>query len=54
MAIDGVRIMDLRIPELDTMHHLTSLPWFSAMIVIRGQHISFERYAPDFSPDSPP
>lgn len=45
--------MDLRIAELDAVRHFTSLPWFSAMIVIRGQYILFERYAPDFGPDSP-
>lgn len=45
--------MDSRIAELDAVRHFTSLPWFSAMIVIRGQHILFERYAADFGPDSP-
>jgi CubicO group peptidase (beta-lactamase class C family) len=45
--------MDLRIAELEAVRHYTSLPWFSAMIVIRGQHILFERYAPDFGPSSP-
>jgi CubicO group peptidase (beta-lactamase class C family) len=45
--------MDLRIAELESVRLYTSLPWFSAMIVIRGQHILFERYAPDFGRDSP-
>lgn len=47
------RRMDLRIAELEAVRHYTSLPWFSAMVVIRGQHILFERYAPDFGPDRP-
>src|SRR5687767_14576299 len=41
--------MDLRIADRSDVRHLTSLPWFSAMVVIRGQHILFERYASDFS-----
>ena len=45
--------MDLRIAELEAVRHFTSLPWFSAMIVIRGHDILFERYAPDFGPNSP-
>jgi CubicO group peptidase (beta-lactamase class C family) len=45
--------MDLTIAEMETVRHFTSLPWFSAMVVIRGQHILFERYAPDFGPDRP-
>src|SRR5687768_720703 len=47
------KCMDLRIAELEAVRLYTSLPWFSAMIVIRGQHILFERYAPDFGPDRP-
>jgi CubicO group peptidase (beta-lactamase class C family) len=45
--------MDLRIADLDSVRTLTTLPWFSAMIVIRGPHILFERYAPDFGRDRP-
>jgi CubicO group peptidase (beta-lactamase class C family) len=45
--------MDLRIAELDAVRDLTALPWFSAMVVARDQHILFERYAPDFGPDRP-
>src|SRR5690349_14994456 len=45
--------MDLRIAELDLVKHLTSLPWFSAMVVLQGQHITYERYAADFGPLSP-
>src|SRR5690349_13326806 len=43
--------MDLSIAELESVRHLTALPWFSAMVVIRDQHILYERYAPDFGPD---
>ncbi len=45
--------MDMRIPEFEEVRRLTALPWFSAMVVIRGQHVLFERYAPDFGPDRP-
>lgn len=45
--------MDPRMAELDTVRHVTSLPSFSAMVVIRGQHILFERYATDFGPQRP-
>jgi CubicO group peptidase (beta-lactamase class C family) len=45
--------MELRIPELESVRDLTSLPWFSAMVVIRGKHILFERYAADFGKDRP-
>jgi CubicO group peptidase (beta-lactamase class C family) len=45
--------MDLSIAELGAVRHFTSLPWFSAMVVVRGQHILFERYAPDFAADKP-
>jgi CubicO group peptidase (beta-lactamase class C family) len=44
---------DLGVAELEAVRCLTSLPWFSAMIVVRGQHILFERYAADFSKDQP-
>lgn len=44
---------DLGIAELKAVQHFTSLPWFSAMIVIRGSHILFERYAADFGANSP-
>jgi hypothetical protein len=45
--------MDLRIAELEEVRYHTSLPWFSAMIVIQGQHILFERYARDFGTSCP-
>ena len=47
------KCMDLAIADLDAVRHLTSLPWFSAMVVIRGQRVLFERYAPDFGPSHP-
>jgi CubicO group peptidase (beta-lactamase class C family) len=43
--------MDLLIAELEPVRQLTSLPWFSALVVIRGQHLLFERYAADFGKD---
>jgi CubicO group peptidase (beta-lactamase class C family) len=42
--------MSLRIAELEAVRSLTSLPWFSAMVVVREQDVLFERYAPDFGP----
>src|SRR5688572_11296310 len=44
--------MRLDIAELDSVQRLTSLPWFSALVMIQGQSIIFERYASDFGPDS--
>lgn len=43
--------MDLRIAEMETVRRLTTLPWFSAMVVTGGNDVLFERYAPDFGPD---
>ena len=43
---------DPRISALESVATLTATPWFSAMIVIRDQHILFERYAPDFNTGS--
>jgi len=45
--------MDLRIAELESVRKLTSLPWFSAMVVVRQRHILFERYAADFGRHRP-
>jgi CubicO group peptidase (beta-lactamase class C family) len=45
--------MDNRIAHLRSVMDLTSLPSFSAMVVLRGQHILFERYATDFGPAMP-
>jgi CubicO group peptidase (beta-lactamase class C family) len=47
------RRMDLRIAEREDVRRLTTLPWFSAMVVLRGSHILYERYAADFGPDRP-
>lgn len=45
--------MDLQMAGLESVRTLTSLPSFSAMVVLRGSHILFERYASDFAPDQP-
>jgi CubicO group peptidase (beta-lactamase class C family) len=45
--------MDLRIADLESVRHFTSLPWFSAMVVLRDGDILFERYAPDLGTDQP-
>jgi CubicO group peptidase (beta-lactamase class C family) len=45
--------MDLRIAESEAVRHHTSTPWFSALVIIRGEHVVFERYAPDFGRDRP-
>jgi CubicO group peptidase (beta-lactamase class C family) len=42
--------MDLEIAAMESVQRLTSLPWFSAMVVIRGQHVLYEKYAADFGP----
>lgn len=42
---------DLDIALRKDVQQLTSLPCFSGMIVIRGQHILYENYAPDFGRD---
>ncbi|MFZ5708311.1 MAG: serine hydrolase [Pseudomonadota bacterium] len=41
---------DLRIALRDDVARRTALPWFSAMCVVRGDRILYERYAPDFGP----
>jgi CubicO group peptidase (beta-lactamase class C family) len=45
--------MELPIAELEAVRRLTSLPWFSAMVVIRGPYILFERYAADCGKNRP-
>jgi CubicO group peptidase (beta-lactamase class C family) len=45
--------MDLRIPALESVRAITTLPWFSGIAVIRGRHVLFERYSPDFGPYQP-
>jgi len=41
------------IASAQAVRHLTSLKWFSAMVVLKGRNILYERYAPDFGPDQP-
>jgi CubicO group peptidase (beta-lactamase class C family) len=43
--------MDVAIADRADVAALTALPWFSAMVVLRGSEVIFERYAPDFGPD---
>lgn len=45
--------MDMQIAERRDVRDLTALPWFSAMVVIQGQSILYERYAADFGPEYP-
>jgi CubicO group peptidase (beta-lactamase class C family) len=45
--------MDLGMAELDLVRQITRTPWFSGMVVIRGQHVLYERYARDFHKDIP-
>jgi len=45
--------VDTRIAMLEEVQRLTSLPSFSAMVVVRGSLVLYERYAPDFAPDQP-
>lgn len=44
---------DLDIAARADVARLTASPWFSAMVVARGNRVLFERYAPDFPPDQP-
>lgn len=44
---------DLRIPDLSSVRRFVSLPSFCALVVIRGQNVLYERYAPDFGRDRP-
>src|SRR6185437_1227797 len=45
--------VDLRIARDEGVSRLLALPWFSAVLVVRGQDILFEHYASDFSKDHP-
>ena len=38
---------------MDEVRRLTGSNIFSAMVVVRGQHVLYEAYADDFGPDSP-
>jgi CubicO group peptidase (beta-lactamase class C family) len=44
---------DLAIAGRDDVARLTASPWFSAMVVARGNEVLFQRHAPDFPPDQP-
>lgn len=45
--------MDPRIAQMQAVRQLCSLPWFSAMVIVRGSEVLFERYASDFGPAHP-
>lgn len=47
------RDIDLRIAGLPAVARLTGMDCFSAMAVVRGDRLLFERYAPDFGPERP-
>ena len=47
------RDTDVALAARPDVAQLTGLPFFSAMVVLRGQRVLFERYAPDFGPDQP-
>jgi CubicO group peptidase (beta-lactamase class C family) len=47
------RDTDLTLAARPDVAQLTGLPFFSAMVVLRGDRVLFERYAPDFGPDKP-
>ena len=44
------RNQSVAIADRSDVAALTALPWFSAMVVLRGAEVIFERYAPDFGP----
>lgn len=44
---------DLAIPQREDVARLTASPWFSAMVIARGNRVLYERHAPDFAPDQP-
>ena len=47
------RDTDVALAARPDVAQLTALPFFSAMVVLRGDRVLFERYAPDFGPDQP-
>ncbi len=47
------KCIDLRIAGLPSVRHLTTLPPFSAMVVVQGNQILHEQYAQDFGPSHP-
>ncbi|OYU20293.1 MAG: hypothetical protein CFE34_00925 [Rhodobacteraceae bacterium PARR1] len=44
---------DLSIAQRSDVAQLTATPWFSAMVIDRGNRVLYERYAPDFRSDQP-
>ncbi len=42
---------DVRIAQLDSVQNLCNSSIFSAMVVLRGEQLVYEQYAPDFSAD---
>jgi CubicO group peptidase (beta-lactamase class C family) len=47
------RRIDLRIGDLESVRRFSQRTAFSALVVIRGQHVLHEAYAADFGPDQP-
>ena len=45
--------IDRRIGDMPEVRRLTGTTFFSAMVVLRGDELVFEAYAPDFGPDRP-
>jgi len=45
------KVLDRRIGDMSEVRRLTGTTFFSAMVVVRGQTILFETYAPDFGPE---
>ena len=42
--------IDRRIVDMPAVRKLTEMPFFSAMVALRGATVIFEKYAPDFGP----
>ncbi len=59
MSLRAPRVMplsrrfDMRIAELESVRRFVSHPAFSALCVVRGQHVLHEAYAADFGPNRP-
>ena len=47
------KCLDRRIGDMPEVRRLTGSSIFSAMVVLRGQHVLYEAYADDFGPDCP-
>ncbi len=47
------KCIDRKIGDRDDVRRLTSTAMFSAMTVVRGDKVLFEKYAPDFGPHQP-